>query len=55
MSLPYQIQRLAKFVTWIAVNKAMSIDEAASYLVALRDTDKLASDALLREFLRSDQ
>lgn len=55
MSLQKHIQLIAQFVTWIAVNKAMSIDEAASYLVALRDNDKLASDALLRDFLRSQK
>lgn len=55
MSLPCQIQLLAQFVTWISLNKAMSIDEAASYLVVLRETDKLASDALLRDYLRSQK
>lgn len=48
-----EVQRVVAFIQWIAKAKAVSNDEAASYFIALRENDKLASNALLNEYLRS--
>jgi len=52
-SLLVRVQKVVAFIQWIAKSKSISNDEAASYFILLRETDKEASNALLNEYLRS--
>ena len=48
-----KVERVVAFIQWIAKTKSISNDEAASYFIVLRESDKAASDALLNEYLRA--
>ena len=51
--LMLKVERVLAFIQWIAKTKSISNDEAASYFIVFRETNKEASDALLNEYLRA--
>lgn len=53
--LRVNVYRVVAFIQWVAQAKSISNDEAASYFIVLRETDKEASIALLKEYLRSSK